>query len=435
MNKVLIIALLLCAVYADTWNVIVAGSYQYKNYRHQADACHNYQILKKNGIPEDHIILFMYDDVAYAEENPFKGHLYNQVGEDPEDVYEGCKPSYTGKTITPEVYLAVLLGDAQTVTNLTGIENPPVLRSTKDDLVFLSFFDHGSEFVVGFPDDHLHADDLEETFEKMHAKNSYKKLVYYMESCQSGSMFENFLPSNLSIYTATPTHGYEPSWGYYCEGYTKGVYMETCMGDLFACNWMERADQHLEDETLYSHFQFILKNVTKSHPQQYGDLTFLNDSLWDYLGDNKGIKKISPITTSHLRNNKRQQQQLQVPVESSTATIKYLHNKLSHAKTAEEKQKAKMMIEAEEEMRREINVKFTKIVMKLNYENYGAMKKVKQPAHLRHCYYKAIDAYRDYCGFNEYAFNYYYTMMNLCSFEYGNADRIVDAIKTVCKKN
>jgi glycosylphosphatidylinositol transamidase (GPIT) subunit GPI8 len=38
---------------SDHWAVIVAGSNTYSNYRHQADAFHAYQIMKKNGIPED----------------------------------------------------------------------------------------------------------------------------------------------------------------------------------------------------------------------------------------------------------------------------------------------------------------------------------------------------------------------------------------------
>lgn len=41
------------AAQSDHWAVIVAGSNGYENYRHHADACHAYQLLKKNGIPED----------------------------------------------------------------------------------------------------------------------------------------------------------------------------------------------------------------------------------------------------------------------------------------------------------------------------------------------------------------------------------------------
>ncbi|KAK2156059.1 hypothetical protein NP493_2007g00000 [Ridgeia piscesae] len=46
------------------WALIVAGSHMYHNYRHQADACHAYQIVKKNGIPEERIVLMIYDDIA-----------------------------------------------------------------------------------------------------------------------------------------------------------------------------------------------------------------------------------------------------------------------------------------------------------------------------------------------------------------------------------
>ena len=57
----------------------------YGNYRHQADACHAYQIAKKKGIPEKQIILFMYDDIAHSTENPIPGKVFNQP--DGKDVY------------------------------------------------------------------------------------------------------------------------------------------------------------------------------------------------------------------------------------------------------------------------------------------------------------------------------------------------------------
>jgi legumain len=41
---------------SDHWAVIVAGSNQFYNYRHQSDTCHAFQIMKNNGIPEDQII-------------------------------------------------------------------------------------------------------------------------------------------------------------------------------------------------------------------------------------------------------------------------------------------------------------------------------------------------------------------------------------------
>ena len=58
----------LCLVSTDSepriWALLVAGSNGYYNYRHQADVCHAYQILHKNGVPDERIVVMMYDDIA-----------------------------------------------------------------------------------------------------------------------------------------------------------------------------------------------------------------------------------------------------------------------------------------------------------------------------------------------------------------------------------
>jgi len=52
------------STFAANYAVLVAGSNGYYNYRHQADVCHAYQILHKNGIPDSNIVVMMYDDIA-----------------------------------------------------------------------------------------------------------------------------------------------------------------------------------------------------------------------------------------------------------------------------------------------------------------------------------------------------------------------------------
>ncbi|KAF0712089.1 legumain-like, partial [Aphis craccivora] len=47
------------------WVVLVAVSKGWSNYRHQANICHAYQLIKSNGIPEENIITMMVDDIAY----------------------------------------------------------------------------------------------------------------------------------------------------------------------------------------------------------------------------------------------------------------------------------------------------------------------------------------------------------------------------------
>ena len=81
----------------NIWAVLVAGSSGYENYRHQADVCHAYQVLRSHGIPDERIIVMMYDDIAHNRENPTKGIIINHPHG--KDVYTGVPKDYTG----PEV--------------------------------------------------------------------------------------------------------------------------------------------------------------------------------------------------------------------------------------------------------------------------------------------------------------------------------------------
>ena len=69
------------------WAVLVAGSRGWENYRHQADVCHAYQVLHSHGVPEDNIIVMMYDDIAYNQRNPYQGRIFNRPNGS--DVYKG----------------------------------------------------------------------------------------------------------------------------------------------------------------------------------------------------------------------------------------------------------------------------------------------------------------------------------------------------------
>lgn len=69
------------------WALLIATSKGYENYRHQADICHAYQILKNGGYIDQNIIVMMYDDIAYNEQNPKPGVIVNKPGGS--NVYHG----------------------------------------------------------------------------------------------------------------------------------------------------------------------------------------------------------------------------------------------------------------------------------------------------------------------------------------------------------
>jgi len=219
------------------WAVIMAGSNTYANYRHQADACHAYQIAKKNGIPESNIIMLAYDDIANNDENPFKGKIFNKPNGP--DVYAGCNINYKGKDVTKANFIKVLTGDASA--------SGPVLKSTASDKVFVYFADHGGVGILGVPNGaaggYIHAADVNSALETMHSKGMYKELVFYVEACESGSIFNGLLKAP-NVVAVTAANAAESSWGFYCPPLDKvnGKSIGSCLGDEFSIKWMEDSE-------------------------------------------------------------------------------------------------------------------------------------------------------------------------------------------------
>lgn len=57
----------------ESYALIVAASSGWENYRHQAGAYLMYQMLKSNGLDDDHILLVSEDDIARHSINPTPG--------------------------------------------------------------------------------------------------------------------------------------------------------------------------------------------------------------------------------------------------------------------------------------------------------------------------------------------------------------------------
>ena len=266
-------------------SVIISGANSYWNYRHQANACHAYKVLINGGIPASNIILLSYNDAVTAEFNPFPGKLFNKASPSAPgaDVYEGCAIDYKGKDLTPDVYLAILKQDA---TAVKGIGTGRVMSSGADDDVFLVFSDHGEPGLVLIIDSFLFANDLLSALKFMHSNNFYNRLVYYMEACDSGSMFQS-LPTNLNIYAMTAAQPGESSWANYCppDAEIEGKNMLTCLGDYFTGSWLDNADSaNRTQTTLSQQYKIVKKLTTKSHAMQYGDTSFLDSPISDFMG-------------------------------------------------------------------------------------------------------------------------------------------------------
>lgn len=261
------------------------------NYRHQADACHAYQILSKSGIAADHIILMMQDDVANSMENPFPGKLFNRMGDDVPDVYAGCNVDYRGKVVTAELFMKVLTGDVSA--------GGKVLKSGPQDRVFVNFIDHGGVGIIAFPNGPtLHAMQLSQTLQTMQQKHMFNELVFYMEACESGSMFPNLTPDG-KIFAVTAANAKESSWGYYCapkNDTANGKHLKTCLGDLFSIAWMEDADLgQLSSESFRTQVQRVTARTIKSHVTIFGDKSFEDEHIGDFESALAGKIDLQPM--------------------------------------------------------------------------------------------------------------------------------------------
>ncbi|XP_015084316.1 vacuolar-processing enzyme-like [Solanum pennellii] len=288
------------------WAVLVAGSNGWWNYRHQADVCHAYQLLKKGGLKDENIIVFMYDDIANNTMNPRPGVIINNPHG--QDVYKAVPKDYVGDDVNAENFFNVILANKSGITGGSG----KVLNSAPNDHIFIYYVDHGGPGIVSMPTGVVYANDLIDVLKKKHGSGTYSKLVFYLEACESGSMFDGLLPEGLDIYVTTASNPNESSWGTYCgvgdardpclvacpPPEFKGV----CLGDLYSVAWMEDSDvQDRQTETLDDQYDRIANrtaaNLTYgSHVMQYGDMVLSVDALFQYMG-------VASINHSHVSMN------------------------------------------------------------------------------------------------------------------------------------
>ncbi|KAI3388771.1 hypothetical protein SNEBB_011005 [Seison nebaliae] len=246
------------------WAVLVAGSNGWYNYRHQADICHSYQILRNHGIPDENIIVMMDDDLAHNPQNPTPGIVINHLNGS--DVYHGVLKDYTGEEVTPDNFLNVIQGNKAA---MQGKGSGRVIESGPNDNIFIYFADHGAPGLIAFPYGVLYAGDLNDAIKNMYKQNKYKKMVFYVEACESGSMFDNLLADNINVYATTAANGQESSYACYYDDLRS-----TYLGDVYSVKWMEDSDiESLQMETLKKQYQIVKSKTTTSHVMQYGNLT------------------------------------------------------------------------------------------------------------------------------------------------------------------
>lgn len=354
-----------------------------------------------------------------SEENPTPGILINRPNGS--DVYKGVPKDYTGEDVTPQNFLAVLKGDSSKAKDGSG----KVLKSGPNDHVFVYFTDHGAPGILAFPDDDLSVQDLQDTITYMHENKKYKKMVFYIEACESGSMM-NHLPTDIDVYATTAANSHESSYAcYYDEK------RDTYLGDWYSVNWMEDSDaEDLTKETLAKQFKIVKSHTNTSHVQQFGNKTMGHMKVIAFQGNHKASSppapmNLPPITEPDL-------------TPSPDVPLAILKRKLMASNDISVAKGLLMEINIHLKIREILADNMREVVEKVTGNKLKAEEVLNERAELsqHECYMAAVNHYKHNC-FNwhkteyEYALRHLYALVNLCERGY-SADSILLAMDSAC---
>lgn len=209
------------------WAVLMAGSNDWYNYRHQADIATIYDLLINRSFPADHIITIAYNDIPSDSKNPYRNKLFHNV--DHHNMYHGASHiDYTGGKVTAQSFYDVLTG------NKTAGK---VLESTAEDDVFIYYDNHGADGILGVPDgvlEYITFERLQECVNTMHKKGMYKRLLFMVEACESGHLPGFIKAPNAVVITAAK-------------------YSESSMGSIFDPD----VDNYLSNEFTFAAIDLI----------------------------------------------------------------------------------------------------------------------------------------------------------------------------------
>ena len=233
----------------DHYAVVIATSTGRNNYRHQADALAQYQMLRGFGYNDDHIILILEDDLGSDV----------HVTPGGENLRTGAVIDYKTSLVTPEDLRNIFSG---TVTERT----PEVVKGSPGTNVFLFWSGHGArDEVLMWADDKLEAETFRSILEA--AEGNYRKLLAVMETCYSGSIgsYCEGLPGVLLL---CATRNGETS---HADVMEDGIYLSNRFTRVF------RSEVETNPAiTLHELYYQLATHTTASHAGLYNDACYGN---------------------------------------------------------------------------------------------------------------------------------------------------------------
>ena len=276
----------------EQWAVIVAASTTWANYRHQADALYIYQLLRKNGYPDDKIILILADDIANHRRNKRPGEIIARF--EGENLYtDNLQIDYLLEELSAEDMSKIMQGESIILENRETlrlshphlVETPTILKSDSDSNVLWFWSGHGTNirgdsengyFVwegknsayKGFTTD-LMKNTLESMSSDSDGKKHFRQLLIVTETCYSGSVM-HICSGIEGVLAFTAANGSETSLA---DLYS--VDLKVWLSNRFTKNFTESI---IENSGIYyaDLYKYLVKNTIGSHVRLFNGTCFGN---------------------------------------------------------------------------------------------------------------------------------------------------------------
>ena len=239
------------------WAVVVGTSDNWANYRHQADALAMYQVLKRHGYDDEHIILIIEDNIAYHPNNLYQGVVKVRSGG--ENVYKDAKVDYKLSDVSISDLGNIMQGKRSD-------KLPHVIEADENDNVIFFWCGHGHQNNLAWGSNTaIYGKEVRNIIEGM----DFRKLFFALDACYSGTIGEacEGIPGVLVM---TAANAYEPS---------KADMKDTEMG-IWLSNGFTRAFQEAIDEnphiSMRDLYYKLARQTVGSHATVYNFTSYGN---------------------------------------------------------------------------------------------------------------------------------------------------------------
>merc|ERR1719483_1526584 len=115
-------------------------------------------------------------------------------------------------------------------------------------------------------------------------------MVFYIEACESGSMFKGLLPDNVDVFATTASNATTSSYACYFDKERK-----TFLGDVYSIKWLEDSDkENIEYETLEDQYKIVKRETNTSEGMQFGDMDISKMTVGTFQGSKPKINLPRP---------------------------------------------------------------------------------------------------------------------------------------------